>query len=234
VDDDQGNSGIVYDSNWTMWKGNGGYLNTEHCNRNPSELAEATFTFTGTRVRYYGFTRYDLGIVDVYLDNIKVATIDLFGQNGETVLDKLLYESGQLALGAHTLKIKGTNSKNPRSAGTGQIIDAFEYSTYVCSNCRAANAEVASRKQMEALTLQVHPNPASSEVTIDLSGFAGESAVQVKMSDMTGKLHLGQQVQMGEGVEQVTLPVNHLPQGLFFVTVQGSKVARTAKLMITK
>jgi hypothetical protein len=54
------------------------------------------------------------------------------------------------------------------------------------------------------------------------------------MSDMSGKLFVGQQVQLGEGVKQVTLPVNHLPQGLFFVTVQGSKATKTAKLIITK
>jgi hypothetical protein len=82
--------------------------------------------------------------------------------------------------------------------------------------------------------LQLYSNLANREVTIDLSGFAGETAVQLKMSDMTGKAFLGQQVQLGAGVDRVTLPVNHLPQGLFFVTVQGSKTTKTAKLVINK
>jgi hypothetical protein len=34
--------------------------------------------------------------------------------------------------------------------------------------------------------------------------------------------------------KQVALPVHHLPQGLFLVTVQGSETAKTAKLVITK
>jgi hypothetical protein len=34
--------------------------------------------------------------------------------------------------------------------------------------------------------------------------------------------------------KQVTLSVGQLPQGLFFVTVQGSKARKTAKLIITK
>jgi hypothetical protein len=109
-----------------------------------------------------------------------------------------------------------------------QISEMELFAPASCSTCRVASAEV------ESLSLKLYPNPASSEVSIDLSGFAGESAVQVKMSDMSGKLFVGQQVQLGEGVKQVTLPVSHLPQGLFFVTVQGSKASKTAKLIITK
>jgi uncharacterized protein YjdB len=103
-----------------------------------------------------------------------------------------------------------------------------------CSTCRTASAEVTSKLPKEALTLKLHPNPASREVTIDLSGFEGESAVQVTMSDVTSRPFVSQQVQLTTGVNQVTLPVNHLPQGLFFVTVQGSKTTKTAKLVITK
>jgi hypothetical protein len=102
-----------------------------------------------------------------------------------------------------------------------------------CTTCRAS-AEVGGSQQIQDLTLKLYPNPANREVAISLAGFEGESAVQVKISDMTGKPFVGQQVQLGEGVDQVTLPVSHLPQGLFFVTVQGSKTTKTAKLVITK
>jgi uncharacterized protein YjdB len=233
IDDADANKGITYGANWRGWTGpHGYYLGTMHGTEDASLLQEATFSFTGTKVRYYGGANYDLGIAQVFLDDVLVATVDLFSYTQG--YDKVTYESADLAYGAHTLKIKATGTKNPSSSGNSVFIDAFDYTTYGCTSCREANAEVASRKQTEVLKLQVHPNPASSEVTIDLSGFAHESSVQVKMSDMTGKLHLGQQVQISEGVKQVTLPVNHLPQGLFFVTVQGSKTARTAKLVITK
>jgi hypothetical protein len=107
------------------------------------------------------------------------------------------------------------------------------YNEGACTTCRSS-AEVESQLPTEGFTLRLHPNPANQQVSIDLSGFAGESSVQVKMSDMSGKLFLGQQVQLSEGVNKVTLPVSHLPQGLFFVSVQGSKTSRTAKLVITK
>jgi hypothetical protein len=34
--------------------------------------------------------------------------------------------------------------------------------------------------------------------------------------------------------QQMTLPVSYLPQGLFFVTIQGGKTAKAAKLVITR
>ena len=71
-------------------------------------------------------------------------------------------------------------------------------------------------------------------MTIDLSGFAGESAVQVKMTDMNGKLFVNRQVELTTGEKSVTVPVSHLSKGLFVVTVQGSKTAKTAKLVITR
>lgn len=127
------------------------------------------------------------------------------------------------------------NTSATLAAWTGPTSAAYfdDYTIVTCSNCRTS-AEAESRWQSEALTLKVHPNPANLKVTLDLSGFAEESAVQVRMTDMTGKLFVGQQVQIGEGIKQVTLPVSHLPQGLFFVTVQGSKTTKTAKLVITR
>jgi hypothetical protein len=160
-------------------------------------------------------------------------TVDKYGgaKTGARMTSTSWTQSGDIifTMGAN-------NTSATLSAWTGSTSSAyFDDFTIaaVCPNCRTT-AEAESRLQTEALDLKVHPNPANREVTIELSGFAKESAVQVKMTDMTGKLFVGQQVQIGEGVKQVTLQVNHLPQGLFFVTVQGSKTTKTAKLVITK
>jgi hypothetical protein len=118
--------------------------------------------------------------------------------------------------------------------GSAAYFDDFTIARTTCTNCRTTIAEVESKLPTEDLTLKLHPNPANREVSISLAGFEGESAVQVRMSDMAGKPFLGKQVKIGAGVNQVTLPVGHLPKGLYFVTVQGRKAARTAKLVITK
>jgi hypothetical protein len=119
-----------------------------------------------------------------------------------------------------------------RGNGTPAIIQLSEIELFApdCSTCRLASAEVESSE----LSLQLHPNPANQEVTISLAGFEAESSVEVKMSDMRGQSFLHRQVQPRVAGKQVTLSVGQLPQGLFFVTVQGSKARKTAKLIITK
>jgi uncharacterized protein YjdB len=114
------------------------------------------------------------------------------------------------------------------------VIGSSNIAPYICSGCRVANAEVENNRQEESLTLQLHPNPASQQVSISLAGFEEESSVLVQMRDMSGKSFLRRQVQPKVEGKQVSLSVGHLPQGLFFVTVQGSKVGKTAKLIITQ
>ncbi len=117
--------------------------------------------------------------------------------------------------------------------GNGSAAYFDDFTIQPCSACRIS-AEAEGGKRMDALTLKLHPNPASREVTLDLSGFAGETAVQVRMGDMNGRSFVTRQVQLKEGVSQVTIPVGHLPRGLFFVSVQGSKATKTARLIIAK
>ncbi len=100
------------------------------------------------------------------------------------------------------------------------------------TSVRTAGAGAAGSRRTSKLSLRVHPNPASREVTISLAGFEGESAVQVSMRDLAGKAFLRRPVQ--PGAQEVTLPVGHLPRGVFVVTVQGSKTGKTAKLVITR
>jgi hypothetical protein len=113
-------------------------------------------------------------------------------------------------------------------------VELFASASASCTDCFIVSSVLASSPQMERLTLNLHPNPASREVTIDLAGFEREAAVQVKVTDMAGKLFLNQQVRPRVAGSQATLSVGQLPQGLFVVTVQGSKLSKTAKLVIAK
>ncbi len=168
---------------------------------------------------------------DKDLKNQKSAGIALVAGR-KYYFEALMKESG----GNNNLSIGWTtDAKNKGITVVGSSnLEAYVAPGAACTTCRPASAEAARSQQKESLTLQLHPNPASREVTISLAGFEDESAVQVKLSDLHGKAYLLRQVQPRVAGRQVTLPVEHLPPGLFLVTLQGSKTGKTAKLLITR
>ena len=113
---------IQYSGTWKMWEGNGGYMNTETYTSAPG--AEASLTFTGTRVRWFGFKRWDMGQAEVYLDGQLKGTVDCYGVSLQRLI---LFQSEALSAGQHTITVRVKGEKNPASAGAQVIVDAFEY-----------------------------------------------------------------------------------------------------------
>ena len=114
---------ITYYGPWGVFAGNPGYMGTEHFSETTG--SSAVLGFTGTKVRYYGFKRSDLGYADILLDGQLVDTVDCYSPVSEYFV--MLYESTELADEAHTLEVKVNGTKNPLSSGTEVIVDAFEY-----------------------------------------------------------------------------------------------------------
>jgi hypothetical protein len=166
---------------------------------------------------------------DKDLKNQKSAGIALVAGR-KYYFEALMKESG----GNNNLSIGWTtNARNKGITLVGSSnLEAYVAPDPACTTCRPAGA--ARGPQPELLTLKLHPNPATREVTISLAGFEGESAVRVGLSDPAGKPFPGKQVQRRAGAGQVTLSVSHLPPGLYVVTVQGGKTVKTAKLVITR
>ena len=122
VNDDD--ASIMYNGTWGIWQGNPGYQDDEHFSETTDSTA--TFTFTGTKVWYYGFTRADLGYAAVYLDGQFMETIDCYSSTPNYFIP--LYQSPDVPFGEHTLQVRVTGTKNPSSTGTEVIVDAFGYS----------------------------------------------------------------------------------------------------------
>ena len=122
VDDDD--ASITYSGTWDIWLGNPGYMSTEHWSETTGSIA--TFNFTGTKARYYGFKRIDLGHAEIFLDGDLVDTVDCYNSSGLYFV--MLYETPDLICGEHTLAVKVKGTKNPASSGTEIIVDAFAFS----------------------------------------------------------------------------------------------------------
>ena len=90
-----------------------------------AEGATATFTFTGTGVRWIGFPCERCGIADVLIDGVRVATVDTFDLSRPAV-SETLYTSPPLSAGSHTLAIEVTGTANTSSIGAFIVVDAFD------------------------------------------------------------------------------------------------------------
>ena len=84
----------------------------------------ATFTFTGTGVKWIGFRGPQTGIANVVLDGTLVATVDAY--SATEVVQAVLYTASGLTNASHTLVIEVTRTKNDLSNDFYVIVDAFD------------------------------------------------------------------------------------------------------------
>ncbi len=80
--------------------------------------------FEGAYIGLVTSTRDDYGIASVSLDGGAPVPVDLYSPTA--LYDQLVYSSGVLAEGTHTLRIEWTGDKNPSSKGTKLIVDGFD------------------------------------------------------------------------------------------------------------
>jgi hypothetical protein len=87
--------------------------------------AQATFTFTGTAVRWIGQRAFGGGIARVQLDGVAMGQIDTFAPIQEED-QAVMYSATGLANASHTLTIEVTGQKNPSAQGAFIYVDAFD------------------------------------------------------------------------------------------------------------
>jgi len=113
---------IAYVGNWTSKTQSGAFGGTYV--ESPTGTSSATFTFTGRQVAWVAreFTAY--GKAEVWLDRVKVATIDLHATSSLT--RRILWTSPLVNPAvSHTVQIKYTGLKNGSATGTTISVDGF-------------------------------------------------------------------------------------------------------------
>ncbi|MFB7378120.1 beta-galactosidase [Kitasatospora purpeofusca] len=124
--DDQGPE-PVYGTGWTRAGYQQGYTADEFRQTESwtdRAGADVTVRFRGTAVRWIASTASNHGLADVYLDGSKVATVD--GYSAGTVSQQVLWATGGLAAGEHTLRIVATGRKNASAKGAFVSVDAVD------------------------------------------------------------------------------------------------------------
>jgi len=96
---DDTNAAWFYTSNWWTYNGGGPFSGSLHYSVTPREFAQ--FSFTGEQFSF-SYTRLsDRGVVDVYIDGLKAASVDESGADQW----QYVWVSGLLPSGTHTVRL---------------------------------------------------------------------------------------------------------------------------------
>jgi len=115
--DEQDPSVSLSGSSWILdWEFPGCYMDTVSIAMESGH--SATFSFTGTKVRFYGCKCDNGGTANIYIDGSPDGTVSFFNASDQG--DVLMYESGTLSSGPHEIKVEWASSE-------AIYLDAFEY-----------------------------------------------------------------------------------------------------------
>jgi hypothetical protein len=103
---DQLDTHIVYSPAWEKFTKTNAYGGSY--SRTAVAGATATIYFTGTRLDVYGMTGTTTGVVDLYLDGVKKATIDMTATGATYKV--MLWSTGTIGGGAHYVQLKPSDT----------------------------------------------------------------------------------------------------------------------------
>lgn len=130
-----------FDSGWTPYEDAGGtigvFKNTLHYSNIQDAVAE--IKFNGTGISLYAQKDPDKGIAAVSIDGGSETLVDLYADPASNG-DLMVWETGKLASGDHTLKVRVTNTKNEKAKNTYLLIDKVVISSAGDSTAGATTA----------------------------------------------------------------------------------------------
>lgn len=91
-------------------------------------------------------------------------------------------------------------------------------------------SRIVAVKNENLYTLQVFPNPVNDFLQVQFP-VAKREAVQINITDAAGKIVYSKQIQLSEGNNAASIPVHHLPKGMYYLIVDGSN-GRQSKTFI--
>jgi hypothetical protein len=122
VRNEQDNPAVQYTGAW--YPNNGAFNSGGSAVMAMDANAQAQLTFTGTGVKWIGFSDPWSGIAKVYVDGALLQTVDTYAANQAAAT--VQYSVENMASGTHTLTIVATGSHSAQSGGSWVWVDAFD------------------------------------------------------------------------------------------------------------
>jgi hypothetical protein len=137
----QDNSAVTYAGSW--YTNNGAFNSAQSAAMAMDPTASAAISFTGTAVKWVGFSDPWSGIAHVYVDGVLGATIDTYA--AVQIPQNVLYTATGLSNGPHTFRIVPTGQHSSASAGSWVWIDAFDVTSIATGQVSTGTQLISSR-----------------------------------------------------------------------------------------
>src|SRR5205823_4841380 len=120
---EQNSSAVAYTGTWNT--NNGAFNSGGSAVLALDRGSRATFTFTGTAVKWIGYKDGWSGIANVYVDGTLQGQVDAYSAADQA--QAVLFTMSGLSSGTHTLAVEVTGTKNTASSSSWIWVDAFDY-----------------------------------------------------------------------------------------------------------
>ncbi len=160
--------------------------------------------------------------IRLYRGSIRVASSERIGTANELIT----YNTSSVA--TYYLQIYGYRGANNPN-------DCYELKISLgSSNFRQdAPMEESVKQEEEAIGISISPNPASTELNIDVP-ITDEVSTQIAVFDMAGKLILQKTDALSKGNSLTRLDVSQLPNGIYLLRVQNGDYIANQKFVISR
>lgn len=168
---EESDAAIVYTGSWTRLGSSG---SSGGAIRYATGTASATLTFTGPNITWYTWRSASGGIVDVYLDGVRVDRVDNYAPTTTPAVRG--YTAQDLSSGTHTIRIASSGTANPKSSGRITHLDSFVVgashtarSTAAISGIRSSDCPAATVRVSDSAKLRSALASAKPGAVIELA-----------------------------------------------------------------
>jgi len=130
------------------------YLGTTHYTNTTNAWIQ--LTFTGTAIYFISQRYSNRGILDIYIDTVKDASVDQYGSETH---QQLQYTKAGLTNTEHTIRVVCTGTKNEASTAYYIFLDAFEYTTVDVPTSTPTNTPTQTPSPTPTSTFTETPTP---------------------------------------------------------------------------
>lgn len=99
--------------------------------------------------------------------------------------------------------------------------------------CGYRDEIVIDRQNRWANIQKVFPNPAKDKLTINLEGIADDE-LNYQLINTLGQVILTGKLEISDGFQNITLPINVLREGMYFLVLHNQCIKQTEKIFIVK